>query len=727
MKHQSLKIGLLSALGISCLVGIGSLMNQEIQFYANEAIGENGVYTLTLQNDTSVVDGVVKTNLGNNVPLSISEGVTFNSDDSFATLPTSTKIYSASSGFQVIKSLQVFYQGSKLGYQLSKTSGDESNIVSFDSGTKVYMLNQYQHCTLKNIGTESSNITKIVVEYGCNGSLEGNMFNYTTGGSSYWDIATDEEGVTSITSNYDSTDSKLNLAAFMTLKGVRMGVGTVAYDIYFDSTQGKSGFGNLKGFATNVKSENTVYGGDYISSGVLTAPNSATTDGRVMTYGFKPTNASAAVGWAHVNSTGGDANPVASFNGTSVKNDATTRIITQVENSLDYGKIVTNYIETAGGYSAKYVTNKDLSAFTGSCVGLQLQKKGLKVSNVVITSLDEVDSIVKADRNEVAVIPEGEGTQESPYLISSISNYLWFLEKAASSTSHFKLTSDLDLSNKASYAMANSQSAETAFKGTFDGNGHKIIGISSLFITSSVDAEYPAVVAAYPSVFGYVTGGTIKNLTLDVKFESTVERTAGFVSCLAGGTISNCTLNGLVYGIGTSGGAGGFVANAASGQANIDNCLNYATIRNSSASGNTFAGGIVASNEAPSKTVSGAKLLISNCKNYGNVYAKGSFVGGIIGLYRAVTNNVITSCYNFGDISGIVATNAQVSGIAGNNRNTIASSLVFSDCLINNKLASTFTTLGTKTAQGYLVGRLDGTAAKLGEGNGLCDINGNAL
>lgn len=717
MKNQSLKIGLLSALGISCLVGIGSLMNQEIQFYANEAVGDNGVYTLTLQNDTSVVDGVVKTNLGNNVPLSISEGVTFNSDDSFATLPTSTKIYSASSGFQVIKSLQVFYQGSKLGYQLSKTSGDESNIVSFDSGTKVYMLNQYQHFTLKNIGTESSNITKIVVEYGCNGSLDGNMFNYTTGGSSYWDIATDEEGVTSITSNYDSTDSKLNLAAFMTLKGVRMGVGTVAYDIYFDSTQGKTAFGNLKGFATNVKSETTVYGGDYISSGVLSAADSSTTDGRVMTYGFTPTNGSY-VGWAHVNSNGDVINPSADFNGTSVKNDATTRIITQVENSLDHGKIITNYIETAGGYSAKYVTNKDLSAFTGSCVGLQLQQKGLKVSNVVITSLDEVDSIIKADGSEVAVKPKGEGTQESPYLISSISNYLWFLEKAASSTSHFKLTSDLDLSNKASYAMANSQSAGTAFKGTFDGNGHKIVGISSLFITTTV--------AAYPSVFGYVTGGTIKNLTLDVKFESSVDKTAGFASCLTGGTISNCTLNGLIYGIGTSGGVGGFVGYAASGQANIDNCLNYATIRNSSASGNTFAGGIVASSEASSKTVSGAKLLISNCKNYGNVYANGSFVGGIIGLYRAVTNNVITSCYNFGDISGIVATNAQVSGIAGNNRNTINSSLVFENCLINNKLASTFTTLGTSSVQGYLVGKLDGTG-KLGAGNGLCDINGNAL
>ena len=152
MKHQSLKIGLLSALGISCLVGIGSLMNQEIQFYANEAIGENGVYTLTLQNNTSVVDGVVKTNLGNNVPLSISEGVTFNSDDSFATLPTSTKIYSANSGFEVIKSLQVFYEGSSLAYQLSKTSGDDTSLTTFDSGTKVYMLNQYQHFTLKNVG-----------------------------------------------------------------------------------------------------------------------------------------------------------------------------------------------------------------------------------------------------------------------------------------------------------------------------------------------------------------------------------------------------------------------------------------------------------------------------------------------------------------------------------------------------------------------------------------------
>lgn len=707
MKNQSLKIGLLSALAMSCLIGVGTMMRHEVRFHANEAVGENGTYSLTLNSETSVVDGTVKTNLGNNIHLGASEGALFD-NDSFVTLPTSSKVYSSSTGFEVIKSLQVFYEGSSLAYQLSKTSGDDTSLTTFDSGTKVYMLNQYQHFTLKNVGNSEAKVTKIVVEYYCGGSIEGNVYNYTVGNASYWDITTDENGVTTIVSNYDPADENHNLAAFMTLKGVRMGIGTVAYDMDF-SPQSPTTLGNLKGFATNVYSESTRYGGDYISSGVLSSTNESVTDGRVLTYGFNPTGATKAVGWTHKSADGASVtNPASTLNGTLFNTNEKHRIITEVENSITKGKVVTNYMETAGGLNTKSVTNVDLSAFTGKCVGLQLHHKGISVSNVVITSLDEVDTIDRATSDTVAVMPTtGTGTAEDPFLIESVANFMWFKEEVATNTSYCaKLMKDLDLGHTGDYTSMCPSTAP--YKGTFDGNGHKITGVSNFFAPTLT------------SFFGYATGATIKNLSLSVIFESTADKIAGFGITLVNTTITNCSLRGFVSGSGTGGGVGGIACFLDAGTSLISNCVNYASICNKAASGNTFAAGIIAG------WVQANVGKVTNCKNYGCIYAKGNFVGGIVGLARVGTANKVDGCKNFGDISGITGTSAQVSGIVGRCRVAISNCMTFKDCLINGALASTLPR-GDKTIKtlGYIC-NLE-TAALFGTGNSLCDINGNPI
>lgn len=706
MKNQSLKIGLLSALAMSCLIGVGTMMRHEVRFHANEAVGENGTYSLTLNSKTSVVDGTVKTNLGNNIHLDASEGVLFN-NDSFVTLPTSSKVYSSSTGFEVIKSLQVFYEGSSLAYQLSKTSGDDTSLTTFDSGTKVYMLNQYQHFTLKNVGKSEAKITKIVVEYYCGGSIEGNVYNYTVGNASYWDITTDENGVTTIVSNYDPADENHKLAAFMTLKGVRMGIGSVAYDMDFSPTSATA-LGNLKGFATNVYSESTTYGGDYISSGVLSSKDSSVTDGRVLTFGFKPTGASAAVGWTHKLSDGKDANPT---NGTLFNTNEKHRIITEVENSITKGKVVTNYMETAGGLNTKSVTNVDLSAFTGKCVGLQLHHKGISVSNVVITSLDEVDTIDRATSDTVATMPTtGTGTAEDPFLIESVANFMWFKEQVATNTSYCaKLMKDLDLGHTGTYTSMCPSTAP--YKGTFDGNGHKITGISNFFAPTLT------------SFFGYTTGATIKDLSLSVIFESTADKIAGFVITLINTTITNCSLRGFVSGSGTGGGVGGIACYLEEGTSLISNCVNYASICNKAANGNTFAAGIIAG-------WVGKKVgKVTGCKNYGRIFANGNFVGGIVGLARIGTGNTVDSCKNFGDISGITGATAQVGGIIGRCRVIISNCMTFKDCLINGALASTLPSGGEAVGKLGYICNLDSPTAggSFGTGNSLCDINGNPI
>ena len=139
------------------------------------------------------------------------------------------------------------------------------------------------------------------------------------------------------------------------------------------------------------------------------------------------------------------------------------------------------------------------------------------------------------------------------------------------------------------------------YSGTFDGNGHKIIG---LYINQSN--------SDYQGLFGYIDqSGTIKNLGVD-------------------GTVKGKKyVGGIVgYKVGT-----------------VDICYNTGDV-----SGNENIGGIAGYNTYTSSTV-------SNCYNTGKVSGTGSYVGGIVG-YNAGT---VDTCYNTGKVSG----NETIGGIAG--------------------------------------------------------------
>ncbi len=217
---------------------------------------------------------------------------------------------------------------------------------------------------------------------------------------------------------------------------------------------------------------------------------------------------------------------------------------------------------------------------------------------------------------------------------------------------YYELTGDIDLNcsydNQWEPIMIE---ANKYFSGSFDGKGYTIKG---LYINNSNRQQ---------SLFGNVTSGRIKNLTVEgeiIVSGAKLPKAAGFVSNLGNkGIIENCInrVNITVTGE-ESYYVGGFVADCMS-EASIINCENYGTI-----SGTLAVGGIVGMFE------NATDVTISNCINYGSISGT-KVIGGIAGNAPSKNNKgviinkkiKISNCYNKGKIEGTVEF---IGGIIGN-------------------------------------------------------------
>lgn len=153
----------------------------------------------------------------------------------------------------------------------------------------------------------------------------------------------------------------------------------------------------------------------------------------------------------------------------------------------------------------------------------------------------------------------------------------------------------------------------SSFKGTFDGNGHKI---SNLYVERAGKA----------GLFASIFGASIKNLTVE-------------------GTVVGSKSNGTDIGV------GGIVGFSTS-QILIENCVSNVNV--SSSCENT--GGICGN-------VNDADSVIRNCVNIGNIESDSDKTGGISGNPYIVYN-----CANFGAVSG----KSNVAGIAGNTEKDVS-------------------------------------------------------
>ena len=209
------------------------------------------------------------------------------------------------------------------------------------------------------------------------------------------------------------------------------------------------------------------------------------------------------------------------------------------------------------------------------------------------------------------VYMDGLGTAAYPYQISTADQLKLFrdiVNGAGGQTPNrgacAVLTADIDLNNEPWTPIGPDR--DSAYTGTFDGQGHTVKNLS---VTVNVQP-------GRAGLFGCVKDGTIRKLTV-----------AGSVSCTANQ--------------GWCGGIAGYAMDET-----IENCASLCTV---SCTGiDARVGGIVGLVDYNSRT-----LIIRDCYNIGKITGRSDNgsgdAGGICGFYM---NGKISNCYNVGEITG---------------------------------------------------------------------------
>ena len=160
----------------------------------------------------------------------------------------------------------------------------------------------------------------------------------------------------------------------------------------------------------------------------------------------------------------------------------------------------------------------------------------------------------------------GEGTKDSPYLISSVQDWTNFclLVKAFQvsadyASKYYKLTTDLTVEGSLLSSLSYSAGDKThPFSGSFDGDGH------------TLTFNYNTILS-YGAPFYAVSGATISNLNVAGRIgvsdgKNYASGIAGYVCGTGKTTITNCTVSSTISSSGNgSGGHGGFAGYVESG------------------------------------------------------------------------------------------------------------------------------------------------------------------
>lgn len=185
------------------------------------------------------------------------------------------------------------------------------------------------------------------------------------------------------------------------------------------------------------------------------------------------------------------------------------------------------------------------------------------------------------------------------------------------------LTADIDLEDEPWEPMGRDT---YGFKGTFDGQGHKIKGLN-------VSG------AKLAGLFACVDGGTVKNLVVSGKVSGTTY-TGAIVGYLKnGGTIFRCGNEAAVSGSGSYTGGIAGSAGVYDKTNTIEQCYNAGNVTGGS---DSRTGGILGYDMG--------KAAITDCYNTGLI-SGANYAGGIRG-YLSTLAGKITNCYSAGTVTG---------------------------------------------------------------------------
>jgi len=291
-----------------------------------------------------------------------------------------------------------------------------------------------------------------------------------------------------------------------------------------------------------------------------------------------------------------------------------TKTIYTVDELFDPAGIVVT--ATYSDKSTKPITvTKDMLEYDFSSAGMN--------KSVTITYEGKTTTVTGIIVNPIDSNFAGAGTSDKPFEIGTPAQLAKLAELVNArnenyNDKYYKLTASIDLSDygtgfndgKGWIPIGRGAGYGTgfpaqyfAFRGNFNGNGYKVIG---LFINNTTDFYREA------GLFGRIFGGTVKNLGVeaDITGYSAVGGVVGYLD----GSIENCYVTGKINGLNSSvGGVVGYLDPNGS----MTNC--YATCE---VSGNEYVGGVVGNISASAN--------ISNC--YATSAVRGNNrVGGVAG------------------------------------------------------------------------------------------------
>ena len=260
--------------------------------------------------------------------------------------------------------------------------------------------------------------------------------------------------------------------------------------------------------------------------------------------------------------------------------------------------------------------------------------------------------------NTGATFSGGDGSEATPYIIGSATDFAQFAENTRNNFqnyeyTYFKLDVDINLNDKP-------WTPTKEFRGVFDGQHHKITGLKVSVAGEEV------------GLFGQLSStGRLSNLHVSGDVENTSPTTyyaAGGICGVHSGVITNCSFSGSVRGTGTVGGI------AAKCNGKIISCKNTASVFDK------YAGGIAGGN-------SSGKYSIYGCYNEGTIETDGGNAGGIYGKDGGYDFD-IKGCYNIGTVQG-----KQGGEVLGAITSSSASgSSVMASCYVKEKYAAAHVT-----------------------------------
>lgn len=310
-------------------------------------------------------------------------------------------------------------------------------------------------------------------------------------------------------------------------------------------------------------------------------------------------------------------------------------------------------------------------------------------------------TVTVTDANKPAQAEDGY------YEIATAGQLKWFADEVNSGKPELnaRLTADIDLRGVCSAAAPWTPIGDRAnnqdYRGTFDGQNHKITGLYLENKGSFTNGN-----SYYTALFGLCDGAAIKNVSVYGEAKAITRYVAGIVGRACGVftkrtcTIENCHNYVTLTGEPTNDEIYGHAGVVASAQdAVIRGCSNNADITGYEG----YTGGIVA-------VTSYGTTTIENCWNTGAILLRGwqhqfRGVGGIIGNASAAVN--ITNCYNAGAISFYYKTQkiqqaaGGIVGLAGESSH--ASTITLTNCYATGTVSGQY---DDQARMGALVGEV---------------------